>query len=261
MLTIDVDPILLHVGPVMLSWYGLIVALALFVGVRFTLNEAVRKGIATDPVLDVAMWAGAGGLVGARLLHVLDRWSDYAANPISILAVQNGGLAIQGAIVGGALAGGVAARRAGLPVRKLFDAAAPGVVLGQAIGRLGCLVTGDALGPATDGTWGVVYRNPGAMAPELGVAYQPTFLYEAAWDLGVFAVLGVLRRRGLPDGHLFALYAGLYAAGKFGLTFLRQETVWLLGLQEAQLMALVVVVAAALWSAWDHRRAGAAQVA
>jgi phosphatidylglycerol:prolipoprotein diacylglycerol transferase len=190
----------------------------------------------------------AGGVRRDRARR--DRWEFYAANPHQILAVQNGGLAILGALLGGSLAGGLAARRMGLPVRRLFDAAAPGIVLGQAIGRLGCLVTGDAVGPPTDGTWGVVYRNPGAMVPELGVAYQPTFLYEAGWDLGVFGVLWALRARGRGDGQLFALYLGLYAAGKFALTYLRAEAVWVAGLQQAQLVALGALLAAVAWAAW-----------
>jgi phosphatidylglycerol:prolipoprotein diacylglycerol transferase len=247
---IDLDPVLLHVGPLALGWYGLAVGLAVLVGVRLTLAEARRKGIATDAVLDLVLWVVAGGLVGARLLHVVDRWESYAADPHQILAVQNGGLAILGAVLGGSLAGGLTAWRLGLPVRGLFDAAAPGVVLGQAIGRLGCLVTGDAVGPATDGTWGIAYTNPGAMVPQLGVAYQPTFLYEAGWDLGVFGVVWALRGRGLRDGHLFALYLGLYGAGKFGLTFLRSETVWVAGLQQAQLLALGALAASVVWAAW-----------
>ena len=126
----------------------------------------------------------------------------------------------------------------GLPIHRLSDAVAPGVVLGQALGRLGCLITGDALGPQTDGFWGIRYLNPGAMAPQLGVAYQPTFAYEAAWDLVVFAILWTLRKRVRGDGHLFAIYLGLYAVGKFALTFLRSEVIWLGGLQEAQLLAV-----------------------
>ncbi|TAK24298.1 MAG: prolipoprotein diacylglyceryl transferase [Chloroflexota bacterium] len=261
MITIDVDPVLVHLGPVMLSWYSLAVALGLFVGVWLTLVEARRKGIPTEPIFDSALWAVGGGLVGARLLHVIDRWDFYSANPTLIPAVQNGGLAILGAIIGGALAGGIAAWRLGLPIRRVFDAAAPGVVLGQAIGRLGCLITGDALGPATDGSWGIVYQNSGAMAPRLGVAYQPTFLYEAGWDLAVFALLWAIRRRDIPSGYLFALYAALYAAGKFGLTFLRAEAVWFWGLQEPQILALAVIAAAAAWSLWNHRQNAGASAA
>ncbi|MCC7106696.1 MAG: prolipoprotein diacylglyceryl transferase [Chloroflexi bacterium] len=255
MLVIDLDPMLLHFGPLALSWYGVAVAAAIATGIWLTLREARRTRLPTEPIGDLAVWVVGGGLVGARLLHVVDRWDFYAANPALILAVQNGGLAILGAVLGGSLAGGLAAWREKLPVRALFDAAAPGLVLGQALGRLGCLVTGDALGPATDGTWGVVYLNRGAMAPQLGVAYQPVFLYEALWDLAVFAVVWSLRRRLAGDGQLFAIYLGLYAIGKFALTFLRAETVWFWGLQEAQLMALGAMAVAVAWLALAGRRA------
>ena len=254
MLTIDVNPMLFHLGPLAVSWYGLAVATGVIVGVWLTLREARRKGIPTEPVADLVVWVILGGFVGARLLHVIDRWDFYSVNPGQILAIQNGGLAILGAVLGGTLAGAIGAVRGGLPVRRLSDAAAPGLVLGQAIGRFGCLITGDALGPPTDGTWGIVYRNPGAMAPQLGVAYQPTFFYEQLWDVLVFALLWSLRKRLAGDGRLFALYLALYAVGKFALTFLRNETVWLLGLQEAQLLALGTLLVAIGWAAWGGGR-------
>jgi phosphatidylglycerol:prolipoprotein diacylglycerol transferase len=249
-ITIDVDPVLLHMGPFSISWYAVAVLAGVIAAVWLTRRESRRKGIPSDAVMGIVPWVLLGGLLGARVLHVIDRWDFYASNPAQILAVQNGGLAILGAILGGSVAGGIAAWRAGLPVRRLFDAAAPGVVLGQAIGRFGCLVTGDALGPATGGGWGIIYRNPGAMSPELGVAYQPVFLYEQIWDLVVFAALWAMRRRLATDGQLFALYLGLYAIGKFALTFLRTEQVWLWGLQQAQLLALVALAGAVVWAAW-----------
>ncbi|MCC7368768.1 MAG: prolipoprotein diacylglyceryl transferase [Chloroflexi bacterium] len=248
MLTIDLDPIIFHAGPLALSWYSLAVLAGVASGAWLTWREAARRGIPTEPLSDLLVWIVVGGIVGARLFHVVDRWDAYAADPLAILAIQNGGLAILGAIAGGTLAGVVAARRLGLPVLRLSDAAAPGVVLGQAIGRFGCLVTGDALGPATDGTWGIVYVNPGAMAPALGVAYQPTFFYEMVLGLAIFGLLWAVRRRLHQDGQLFALYLGLYAIGKFGLTFLRTETVWLWGLQQAQLVALGLLLVAGLWA-------------
>jgi prolipoprotein diacylglyceryltransferase len=93
------------------------------------------------------------------------------------------------------------------------------------------------------------------MAPELGVAFQPVFAYEAIWDLAVFAVLWRLRTRVRKPGHLFAAYLGLYATGKFALTFFRQERVWAWGLQEAQFLAIgLTVVALALWVLSSGRR-------
>lgn len=258
MLTINIDPIMLQLGPVALSWYGLAVAAAVLAGVRITWSEAARRGIPTEPIGDLLPWIIVGGLVGARLLHVVDRWPVYAENLLSILAIQNGGLAILGAVIGGTIGGVIGARRLGLPVWPLADAAAPGVALGQAIGRLGCLVTGDALGPATDGSWGIVYLNERALAPAIGVAFQPTFFYEMLLSLLLFGILWSARRHLHVNGWLFGLFLGLYAVGKFTLTFLRTETVWFWGLQEAQLISLGLVGVAAAWVVLSSRSHAAA---
>lgn len=247
-MTISIDPVLVRLGPLALSWYGLAVAGAILVGVWLAIRLARPLGIGGAELERLATWTIVGGLVGARLLHVVDRWELYAPAPIHVLAIWNGGLAIEGAVLGGTLAGTLAAATHRLPVRALSDAVAPAAALGQAIGRLGCLFTGDAVGAPTSG-FGVTYTHPGAMVPQLGVAYEPVFLYEMAWDLAVFAVLMALRGR-LAGGRLFALYLGLYAVGKFAITSLRTEKVWLAGLQEAQLLAVVLVIVALGWTAW-----------
>ena len=252
MLTITIDPILAHLGPFAISWYGLAVATGILVGIWLTTREAARKGLPVEPVMDMIFWIAGGGLVGARLLYVLDRWPFYATNPLQILAIQTGGLSIMGAIVGGGLAAAVLVRRKGLPMRRFFDAAAPGMVLGQAIGRFGCLFTGDTLGRPTDGTWGIVYLNPMARAPQLGVAYQPAFFYEQLWDLLVFAILWRLRGRFKEDGRLFALYLGLYAVGKFAITFARLDPVYFWGLQQSHFVALGLLAIAIVWALWGR---------
>lgn len=188
---------------------------------------------------------------------MLDRWDLYAADPVRALALNEGGLAIAGAVLGGTAAGVIAARRYGLPIRALSDAAAPGAILGQAIGRLGCLVNGDALGPATDG-FGVRYVHPGALAPQLGVTYVPTFLYEGIGDLVILVALLLVRDRIRVPGGLFALYLALYGVLKFAVTFLRTERVIVFGLQEAQLLALGAIALATVWLTWPRGRAGMA---
>ncbi len=247
-MTIDIDPVVVHLGSFALTWYGLLVALAIVAGVWLALSEARRRGIDTAEVETLAFWVVAGGMVGARALHVIDRWDLYVLHPLDVFAIWNGGLAILGAVLGGTITGAILARRRGLPVLALSDAAAPGVILGQAIGRLACLITGDAVGAPTTG-FGITYLHPGAMVPALGVAYEPVFLYEMAWDVAVFAALWWLRPRLRVDGHLFAAYLALYAVGKFVLTFHRGEAVWVGGLQEAQLLAIVALGLAAAW-AW-----------
>jgi len=247
-MTVDIDPVIVHLGPLMVSWYGLFVGFAVVVGTWLAFREARRKGVSAAAIDPLVVWVLVGGIAGARALHVIDRWDLYAAQPMAVFAIWNGGLAIMGAILGGTVAGVLVAWRRGLPVRKIADAVAPGAILGQAIGRFACLFTGDAVGRATTG-FGITYLDPGAMVPQLGVAYEPVFLYEMAWDLAVFAVLWLLRARLRVDGQLFGVYLALYAVGKFALTFLRTETVWFAGLQEAQLLAIVAAASAALWLA------------
>jgi len=239
-ITVGLDPTLFRIGHLHVGWYGLAVAAAIGAGLWVAHHEARRRGLPHDAVWSVGIWVAAGGFVGARLLHVVDRWSQYSGDPLGILAFQRGGLAIEGALIGGLVAGVLAARLKRIPVLPLADALAPAAILGQAIGRLGCLVTGDALGGRTSLPWGVAYTNPGSVANELGVAYQPVFAYEALWDLVVLAILWRLRHKLARPGALFGSYLMLYAVGKFAVTFLREERVWLAGLQQAHLLAILL---------------------
>ena len=239
-ITMGLDPIIFSMGHLHVSWYGAAVALAIGTGLWVANREARRVGLPQEVVRSVGIWVAGGGFLGARLLHVVDLWSQYADDPQRILALQRGGLAIEGALLGGLAAGALAAWATRVPVRRLADAVAPAAILGQAIGRLGCFVTGDALGRPTNLPWGVVYTNPGSMAKELGVAYQPVFAYEALWDLFVLALLWAFRGRLTRPGGLFGTYLMLYATGKFGVTFLRDERVWVAGLQQAHLLAILL---------------------
>lgn len=198
-----------------------------------------------DQVYSVSIWAVVGGIVGARLFHIIDKLDYYLANPMAILAFQDGGLAILGGIVGGTVTGILYARREHLPVGKVADALAPGVILGQAIGRIGCTINGDAVGVATNVPWGFVYTNPGAMAPSLGQAYQPTMIYEMIWDLMIFGFLWWARNHMKVDGLLFLSYLAFYSVGKFVISFWRQEAIFLFGLQEAQVVSLASIIFAA----------------
>jgi len=247
-ITVDLDPIILRLGHIALGWYGLAVVLGVGAAVLVAHREFRRRGLSEDAFWGVVPWSIAGGIIGARAFHVIDNWSTYSADPLNMLAFQKGGLAIGGALLGGIAATILVAGLRRVPLLDGADAVAPGIALGQALGRLGCLVTGDALGSETSLPWGVRYLNPGSMAPAEGVAYQPVFAYEALWDLALFVLLWTLRRRIKRPGGLFAIYLGLYAAGKFSVTFLRDENRWLMGLQEAHLVALVLAgVAVAVW--------------
>ena len=239
MITVNIDPILLHLGHFALRWYGLIVVTAASVGIWVVLREAKRKGLSEYQFADAIPWVIVGGLIGARLFHVIDHWPDeYAVNPLRALYVWEGGLAIWGGVIGGLAALALFAWRRALSLTVLLDTAVPGLVLGQAIGRIACIITGDAIGKPTTGPFGLAYSNPGAMVPQLGVYYSPTPIYEILMNLTIFVVVWRLRKRPLPDGALFLVYLVLYSIGRFVITFWSAYKSVALGFNQAQWISL-----------------------
>ena len=247
-----------HFGPLMLRWYGVLFASGIIAGVWLGLREGRRKGLDIDSVQSLAMWAVAGGLVGARLFHVIDHWHTYTSDPLRAFDISQGGLAVYGGLFGGVTSGLVYALRNGLPVWRLGDAAAPAMLLGQAIGRLACIPNGDALGSRTNVPWAFVYTNPRSMVPEdlLGVPTQPYVAYEILLDLALLALVWRLRKVFRRDGLLFLTYAGAYSLGRFLLTYLRTERIWFWGLQEAQVIAILTLAVAVPLLAWRLRSGG-----
>jgi phosphatidylglycerol:prolipoprotein diacylglycerol transferase len=242
-IVIAVDPVLFQVGELAVRWYGLMIALGIALGVAVALREARRVGVSEDATYSCALWGTLGALVGARLFHVLDRVDFYLQNPAAALAVQQGGLAVWGAVIGGLAAGSLYCRLAGLSTARISDLAAPALLVGQIVGRVGSLVNGDAYGAAFDAPWSLVYVHEAALIPDLGEPTHPYPLYEMAWNAVVLGLLWRWRLRPLPPGTLFALYLALYAVGRFALSFVRQEALVVVGLHQAQLIAIVVLAA------------------
>lgn len=257
MVTIGIDPVIIDVGHFALRWYGLIVATAIGVGTWVTLSEAERKGFNRDAVLNNLLWVMLAAVAGARLFHVADHWSHtFAANPLNVLYVWQGGLAIWGGVFGGLAAVVWLSWRNGWRLSRLMDMVAPGLVLGQGLGRVACVITGDAMGQPTSGPFGIAYSNPAAMVPELGVYYTPMPLYETAMNLGIFILLWRLRRRALPDGFLALLYLALYSSGRFLLAYVSSYRIVALGLTQSQIVSLAtlaVVLSLGFYTMWKMR--------
>lgn len=201
-----------------------------------------KMGVTSDFVAGVAVVAVPFGLLVSKLLHVIDKLSYYASHPGEMF--NPAGLTIFGAILGGILGMWIYCRLRGVSATPLLDLAAPGVILGQAIGRIGCTINGCCYGKPTTLPWGFVYTHPNSYAP-LGIAVHPTQVYELLWDLLVFGLLFyILRGRLRPEGSLIAAYLALYSLGTFGIRFLRGDVApFVLGLQEAQLVSLVILLA------------------
>jgi phosphatidylglycerol:prolipoprotein diacylglycerol transferase len=258
--TFAFDPLIAQLGALQLGWHGLFTALAVGVAVWLAMRLAELRQLPTDRIADVAMWGVVGGIIGARLFHVLDHLDYFAQNPLEVFAVWQGGIAVYGAFVGGVVAGWLAARRYGLPKWRLLDLAAPAMLIGQVIGRIGCLSNGDAWGAPCEGwRYGlcIAYVHPNALLPEElhGVPTHAYPAYEIGATLVVLFLMWRFRHRLAAPGSQFVVAVLGYAVIRFTLTYFRQENVLVAGLQEAQLTALVTAAFTLFaWWRWGPGR-------
>lgn len=255
-INIAIDPVIFGFGMFHFRWYTLAIMIAIGVALWFTVREFRRKGIDDSNFGNIAIWTIASGVVGARLFHILDRLGFYLDNPGQILDFMSGGLAIYGAVLGGFVGLMIAARIYNVPFLRSIDAIAPGLVLGQGIGRFGCIANGDAWGAPTDSPLSFTYTNPDSFIPNrlLGVATHPYPLYDMALNFAIFGLLLWLRKERLPNGALFAIFVMTYAVGRFFISFVREERVWFWGLQEAQVIAVAALASAVVALVYLLRR-------
>lgn len=243
----------LDVGPLTIHMYGLMLLAGIAACIAITGRRWVARGGDWDLIFRVAVWGVGFGIVGARLYHVATSWNELPEEWWGPFAVWEGGLGIWGGILGGALAGSVIARRSGVSVLELLDAAAPGMLVAQAIGRVGNWWNQELFGKPTDLAWGLeidASRRPDEYL--LDSTFHPTFLYEGLWNLGAAGLLLVLDRfyRFRPPA-LFALYVALYSAFRFYLEQLRIDpSRELAGMRLNAWVALVVFAAAAVFFVW-----------
>ncbi len=244
MIEIGIDPIIAALGPLSISWHSLFIVAGIVVGVWVPIRLTAKAGISADTMYSLAMWAVPGGIIGARLVHVIDYWGYYSANPGAIFAVWQGGLAIWGAILGGAITALIFARIRGFPFARYADLAALGLILAQAIGRIGDIINGEHISTITRLPWGVVYTHPNS--PGYGLPpVHPAVAYELLMDLVIFGTLWKLRGRIKPDGSLFLLYLISYSTGRFFLSFLRLDSnTVLLSLNQPQWISILVLAVA-----------------
>ena len=214
-------PVLIQLGTFELRSYGIIVALSFFLGLWLSTKEAKRRGLDPGLVQDFALYALAGGIIGARLYFVLfSKPSYFLQNPWEIVAIWHGGIGIIGALLGGLVTTLWYCRRKKLSFWRFADTLAPGVVLGQAAGTLACLLNGDSYGRPTDLAWAITYTDPRAMAP-LNVPLHPVEIYEMAIYFLVFLLVWQTRKKYKTDGFAFLTYLAGYGAARVSVEFFR----------------------------------------
>lgn len=237
-------PISLQLGPFTINAHGVMMALGFIAGWLLIRNEARRKGLDREALEGLLPYAVIGGLIGARLNYLL--FSDlghYLENPWDILTIWRGGIALQGGLIGGLLVGIWYCRRHRLPFWQVADAFSPGLLLGQALGRLGDLLVGGEYGTPTDLPWAITFTDPRSQAP-LGIPLHPTQIYELFWDLFVLGIIWRTRRHSGYDGRTFLQYIFLYSFGRFVIEYFRGDKliISMPGLEISSAMTISVLV-------------------
>ena len=264
-------PRVFQLGPIALRWYGLLIAIAVLLGLTLATRLGRARGIEPSLIADLLPLMVLGAVLGARLYYVLLEWRQYGGNWLDALAIWRGGIAIHGALLGGSLAAVLFCRWRRQPFWPLLDVLVPAVALGQAIGRWGNFFNSEAFGLPTDLPWKLFIPLPFRPSEFLDQAYfHPTFLYESIWNLGVCILLLLLFRAAskgrieLLPGTLSCVYLLAYSSGRVWIEGLRTDPLCLLaappfcegGLRMAQLVSLLLIGlgGAGLWWLYGRHR-------
>ncbi len=251
-------PELFRLGPFVLRWYGLLIAIAVLIGLNLSSYLAKQNGLKKNLINDLLPFLVLSSLIGARIYYVTFEWRQYKDNWLDVLAIYKGGIAIHGALIGGSIAVFLFCRFNKQPFWDVLDTLLPSVALGQAIGRWGNFFNHEAFGLPTDLPWKL--SIPLGYRPEAFINEQyfhPTFLYESIWNIGLFILLIILyirRLKGLiniPTGGISCIYLITYSLGRFLIESLRVDPLCFGGnppfcdggLRVAQLMSLLLLSA------------------
>ena len=237
---IDPSPVAFTVFGKDIYWYGIIIAVGFLLATGYMMLRAPEFGVKSDDALDTVLWAAPIGVICARIYYVVFFWELYEDDPISALYLWEGGLAIYGGVIGGALTIFFVSRVKKIPFGVLIDLAGMGVMIGQIFGRWGNFINREAYGYATD-----FFLKMGLTdATGTVTYYHPTFLYESLWNLVGFIALHFLSKKRRFDGQVFLMYLAWYGLGRAWIEGLRTDSLYLFstGIRVSQLVAAVSCV-------------------
>ncbi|HEP1793716.1 TPA: prolipoprotein diacylglyceryl transferase [Streptococcus suis] len=237
------DPIAIRLGPLEIRWYAICILLGLILGVYLATKEAPRKKILQDDILDFILLAFPLSIIGARIYYVVFSWSEYKDNLLSVFAIWNGGIAIYGGLITGAIVLYFFTRYRFINTLDFLDVVAPSVMIAQAIGRWGNFFNQEAYGKAVAS----LDYLPAFIRDQMyieGAYRQPTFLFESLWNLLGFGLICVLRRRPglLKQGEITAFYLIWYGFGRLLIEGLRTDSLMFLGIRVSQWLSGLLIL-------------------
>lgn len=258
-----INPIAIKLGPLSVTWYGLIIGLGIALALYIAIRESEKRGLDKDLFADLMIWAIPIAIISARIYYVIFQWEYYGQNPGDIIKIWEGGIAIHGALIGAVLTAIIYTRKKGVSFWKVADIAAPSIILGQAIGRWGNFINQEAHGEEVTRAFLENLHLPQFIINQMyidGAYYHPTFLYESIWNIIGFAILILLRRANLRRGELFLSYVIWYSIGRFFIEGMRTDSLMIpvVHLRIAQVISIVLItLALALWA--YRRKSGLAK--
>ena len=253
----------LDLGFLRIHFYAVFILIGIVLATLIGNARLVRRGAENGLIIDIAFWAVPFGIAGGRLFHVFTHQRDYfgpGKNLLSIFAVWEGGLAIYGALIFGAVGALIGCLQTGVRFLSFADAIAPGILLAQAIGRIGNYFNQELFGQPTDLPWALEIARPNPAIP-IGLpstaVFHPTFLYELLWNLlGAIVLLALDGKINMRWGRLFGTYLIWYSTGRFFIEGIRIDpSDILLGLRTNQwsaILGVVIGLAIVIWSLRSH---------
>ena len=249
-ITID-PPRIFSLGPLTVHYYGLIIAIGLMLAVVYACKRSSQFGLREDDVLDGVLWVTPFAIVCARIYYVAFSWADYASNPISVLYIWEGGIAIYGGVIGAVIGMAVISKVKKVKFTAVLDLIMMCFLIGQSIGRWGNFMNREAFGAATDSFFRMGLFNVRTNAWEF---YHPTFLYESLWNAVGFVLLASLCSKRKYDGQVALGYAAWYGLGRCLIEGLRVDSLWGGPFRVSQVLAAVTCITAVSILVWQHFR-------
>lgn len=244
-----INPVAFSLGPLEIRWYGIIIATGIVLAFLVVQKEMVKRGMHPDFLTDLLIWAVPISIISARIYYVLFSWEMYKDNPINAIKIWEGGIAIHGALIGAFLTAYIFTKRRGISFWKTVDIAAPGILIGQIIGRWGNFMNQEAHGGPVSQHFLETTIIPDWIMNQMtidGVTYHPTFLYESMWNLVGLVIILLLRRVSLKRGEMFLFYLTWYSIGRFFIEGMRTDSLYGGVLRAAQVVSVVTIIVAVI---------------